>query len=297
MNEHRSGFVNILGKPNAGKSTLLNLLIEAKLSITNRKAQTTRRRILGLWNDADHQIVFSDTPGIIDKPAYRMQEKMNTYIYQSFEDADVILYMADISDPTPWSEQIGGIMNKVDVPKLLIINKKDLDPSLNKEAALEKWPKDVEWTEVMLISALEEKDRQELLQKVLSLLPPGPEYYPKDQLSDLNERFFVADLIRKQILSLYSQEVPYSCEIYIDSFIESEKNGKPFAHVNATIFVSRSTQKSIIIGRKGEKIKQLGTNARKEIEEFLGYPIFLDLFVKVKENWRDDERQLNSFGY
>ncbi|MBK8746839.1 MAG: GTPase Era [Saprospiraceae bacterium] len=297
MNEHRSGFVNILGKPNAGKSTLLNLLIEAKLSITNRKAQTTRRRILGLWNDADHQIVFSDTPGIIDKPAYRMQEKMNTYIYQSFEDADVILYMADISDPTPWSEQIGGIMNKVDVPKLLIINKKDLEPSLNKEAALEKWPKDVEWTEVMLISALEEKDRQELLQKVLSLLPPGPEYYPKDQLSDLNERFFVADLIRKQILSLYSQEVPYSCEIYIDSFIESEKNGKPFAHVNATIFVSRSTQKSIIIGRKGEKIKQLGTNARKEIEEFLGYPIFLDLFVKVKENWRDDERQLNSFGY
>ncbi|MFZ1359056.1 MAG: GTPase Era [Saprospiraceae bacterium] len=297
MNEHRSGFVNILGKPNAGKSTLLNLLIEAQLSITNRKAQTTRRRILGLWNDADHQIVFSDTPGIIDKPAYRMQEKMNTYIYQSFEDADVILYMADISDPTPWSEQIGGIMNKVDVPKLLIINKKDLEPSLNKEAALEKWPKDVEWTEVMLISALEEKDRQELLQKVLSLLPPGPEYYPKDQLSDLNERFFVADLIRKQILSLYSQEVPYSCEIYIDSFIESEKNGKPFAHVNATIFVSRSTQKSIIIGRKGEKIKQLGTNARKEIEEFLGYPIFLDLFVKVKENWRDDERQLNSFGY
>ena len=297
MNEHRSGFVNILGKPNAGKSTLLNLLIEAQLSITNRKAQTTRRRILGLWNDADHQIVFSDTPGIIDKPAYRMQEKMNTYIYQSFEDADVILYMADISDPTPWSEQIGGIMNKVDVPKLLIINKKDLEPTLNKEAALEKWPKDVEWTEVMLISALEEKDRQELLQKVLSLLPPGPEYYPKDQLSDLNERFFVADLIRKQILSLYSQEVPYSCEIYIDSFIESEKNGKPFAHVNATIFVSRSTQKSIIIGRKGEKIKQLGTNARKEIEEFLGYPIFLDLFVKVKENWRDDERQLNSFGY
>ncbi|HQW72343.1 MAG TPA: GTPase Era, partial [Saprospiraceae bacterium] len=259
MNEHRSGFVNILGKPNAGKSTLLNLLIEAQLSITNRKAQTTRRRILGLWNDADHQIVFSDTPGIIDKPAYRMQEKMNTYIYQSFEDADVILYMADISDPTPWSEQIGGIMNKVDVPKLLIINKKDLEPSLNKEAALEKWPKDVEWTEVMLISALEEKDRQELLQKVLSLLPPGPEYYPKDQLSDLNERFFVADLIRKQILSLYSQEVPYSCEIYIDSFTESEKNGKPFAHVNATIFVSRSTQKSIIIGRKGEKIKQLGT--------------------------------------
>ncbi len=297
MNEHKSGFVNILGKPNAGKSTLLNLLIEAKLSITNRKAQTTRRRILGLWNDADHQIVFSDTPGIIDRPAYRMQEKMNTYIYQSFEDADVILYMADISDPTPWSEQIGGIMNKVDVPKLLIINKKDLEPSLDKEAALEKWPKDVEWTEVMLISALEEKDRQELLQKVLSLLPPGPEYYPKDQLSDLNERFFVADLIRKQILSLYSQEVPYSCEIYIDSFTESEKNGKPFAHVNATIFVSRSTQKSIIIGRKGEKIKQLGTNARKEIEEFLGYPIFLDLFVKVKENWRDDERQLNSFGY
>ncbi len=297
MNEHRSGFVNILGKPNAGKSTLLNLLIEAKLSITNKKAQTTRRRILGLWNDPDHQIVFSDTPGIIDKPAYRMQEKMNTYIYQSFEDADVILYMADISDPTPWSEQIGGIMNKVDVPKLLIINKKDLAPEVTKEVALANWPQDVQWTEVMLISALEAADRAELIQKVLQLLPPGPEYYPKDQLSDLNERFFVADLIRKQILSLYSQEVPYSCEIYIDSFTESEKNGKPFAHVNAIIFVSRSTQKSIIIGKKGEKIKQLGTNARQEIEEFLGYPIFLDLYVKVKENWRDDERQLNSFGY
>ena len=297
MTEHKSGFVNILGKPNAGKSTLLNLLIEAKLSITNKKAQTTRRRILGLWNDPDHQIVFSDTPGIIDKPAYKMQEKMNTYIYQSFEDADVILYLADITDPAPWSEQIGGIMNKVDVPKFLIINKKDLEPGMTKEEAIEKWPKDVIWTDVMLISALEEKDRKLLIDKVLTSLPAGPEYYPKDQLSDLNERFFVADLIRKQILSLYKQEVPYSCEIYIDSFAESEKNGKPFAHIGATIFVSRATQKSIIIGKKGEKIKQLGTNARHEIEEFLEYPVYLELFVKVKENWRDDERQLNSFGY
>lgn len=297
MKEHKSGFVNILGKPNAGKSTLLNLLIEAKLSITNKKAQTTRRRILGLWNDPDHQIVFSDTPGIIDKPAYKMQEKMNTYIYQSFEDADVILYMADISDPAPWSEQIGSIMNKVDVPKLLLINKKDLEPELTKEEAIDKWPKDVIWSEVILISALEATDRKQLLEKILSLLPPGPEYYPKDQLSDLNERFFVADLIRKQILSLYKQEVPYSCEIYIDSFVESEKKGKPFAHINATIFVSRATQKSIIIGKKGEKIKQLGTNSRIEIEEFLEYPVFLELYVKVKENWRDDERQLNSFGY
>lgn len=297
MKVHRSGFVNILGKPNAGKSTLLNLMIEAKLSITNRKAQTTRRRILGIWNDEDHQIVFSDTPGIIDKPAYKMQEKMNSYIFQSFEDADVIVYLADCTDPAPWSEPIGHMLNKVGIPKILLVNKKDLRAADSLEEIISAWPGDVQWDDRLLISALDEHDRSVLLNKILGLLPIGPEYYPKDQLSDLNERFFVSDLIRKNILSLYSQEVPYSCEIYIDNYTESEKKGKPFAHINATIFVARSTQKSIIIGKKGEKIKQLGTQSRLEIEEFLGHPVFLDLYVKVKENWRDDDKQLKSFGY
>jgi len=297
MKVHRSGFVNILGKPNAGKSTLLNLMIESRLSITNRKAQTTRRRILGIWNDEDHQVVFSDTPGIIDRPAYKMQEKMNSYIFQSFEDADVIVYLADCTDPAPWSEPVGQMLNKVGIPKILLVNKKDLRPADSLEEIISAWPDDVRWNDHLLISALDENDRSVLLNKILELLPIGPEYYPKDQLSDLNERFFVSDLIRKNILSLYSQEVPYSCEIYIDNYTESEKNGKPFAHINATIFVARSTQKSIIIGKKGEKIKQLGTRSRLEIEEFLGHPVFLDLYVKVKENWRDDDKQLKSFGY
>ncbi len=297
MNKHYSGFVNILGKPNAGKSTLLNLLIQAKLSITNKKAQTTRRRILGIWNDSSHQVVFSDTPGIIDRPAYRMQEKMNSYIFQSFEDADIILYLADITDPNPWTEQTAQTLNKAEVPTLLIINKKDLLPNLSKEELLAKFPDNVQWDDVLIISALEEGDREQLMDKIISLLPEGPEYYPKDQLSDLNERFFVSDLIRKNILALYKQEVPYSCEVIVESFVESEKNNLPFAHINATIFVSRSTQKSIIIGHKGEKIKQLGIQSRQEIEEFLDHPIFLELFVKVKENWRDDEKLLKGFGY
>jgi GTP-binding protein Era len=297
MNKHYSGFVNILGKPNAGKSTLLNLLIQAKLSITNKKAQTTRRRILGIWNDPSHQIVFSDTPGIIERPAYRMQEKMNSYIFQSFEDADVILYLADITDPNPWTEQTAHSLNKADVPILLIVNKKDLLPSISKEELLAKFPDNVKWDDVLIISALEEEDRDQLLDKIINLLPEGPEYYPKDQLSDLNERFFVSDIIRKNILALYKQEVPYSCEVIIESFVESEKNNLPFAHINATIYVSRSTQKSIIIGHKGEKIKQLGIQSRQEIEEFLDHPIFLELFVRVKENWRDDEKLLKGFGY
>ncbi|MCO6462025.1 MAG: GTPase Era [Saprospiraceae bacterium] len=297
MSKHFSGFVNILGKPNAGKSTLLNLLIESKLSITNKKAQTTRRRILGIWNDESHQVVFSDTPGIIDKPAYKMQEKMNGYIYQSFEDADIILYLADVTDPQPWADATAELLNKSDIPCLLILNKKDLKPGISLDEIEAKLPNNVNWTDILLISALDLSDRERVMARVIDLLPEGPEYYPKDQLSDLNERFFVSDIIRQNILALYSQEVPYSCEIVIENYTESQKNNLPFAHINATIYVSRPTQKSIIIGKKGEKIKQLGIRSRQEIEEFLGHPVFLDLYVKIKENWRDDEKLLKSFGY
>ena len=220
-----------------------------------------------------------------------------TVTFQSFEDADVILYLADITDPNPWTEQTAHSLNKAAVPTLLIVNKKDLLPSISKEELLAKFPDNVKWDDVLIISALEEEDRDLLLNKIINLLPEGPEYYPKDQLSDLNERFFVSDIIRKNILALYKQEVPYSCEVIIESFVESEKNNLPFAHINATIYVSRSTQKSIIIGHKGEKIKQLGIQSRQEIEEFLDHPIFLELFVRVKENWRDDEKLLKGFGY
>ena len=297
MKVHYSGYVNILGKPNAGKSTLLNQLLETRQSITNKKAQTTRRRILGIWNDEKHQIVFSDTPGIIDKPAYKMQEKMNSYIFQSFEDADIVLYLADCTDPQPWSEETGRILNKAQTPKILVINKKDLRPEATIPEITSGWPNDVNWNSILLISAIDENDRKIIIDNVISLLPPGPEYFPKDQLSDLNERFFVSDLIRQNILSLYSQEVPYSCEVYIDNYVESEKNGKPFAHISATIFVARNTQKSILIGKHGEKIKQLGIRSRADIEEFLDHHIFLELYVKVRENWRDDEKQLKHFGY
>ncbi|HQW12669.1 MAG TPA: GTPase Era [Saprospiraceae bacterium] len=295
--EHKSAFVNILGKPNAGKSTLLNALIGTNLSITNRKSQTTRRRILGIWNDEAHQIVFSDTPGIIDKPAYKMQEKMNKYITQSFEDADIILFLADIDDPEPWSAEFATILERTAVPKILIINKRDVRPEATQAHLLQNWPHPISWSQIRLISALNESDTQSLLEELKMMLPPGPAYYPKDQMSDQSERFFVAEIIRKYILEGYAQEIPYSCEVIVEHFTESEKNGAPFAHIGATIFVSRDSQKNILIGKGGEKIKELGTRSRAEIETFLGYRVYLELHVKVKENWRNDENLLSRFGY
>jgi len=297
MNMHKSGFVNIIGKPNAGKSTLLNALLGTELSITNRKAQTTRRRILGIWNDENHQIVYSDTPGIIDTPVYKMQEKMNSYIQQTFEDADLILYIADISDPSPWVENFAETLNNAAVHKILVINKSDIKKDISSEQLLDTWQFPINWNDVIMVSALHHNNLTQLHDMILSALPLGPEYYPKDQLSDQSERFFVAEIIRKYILELYKQEIPYSCEVITDYFTESEKNNQPFAHIGATIYVDRATQKSILIGKGGQKIKELGTHSRLEIEKFLGYPIYLELHVKHQDNWRNDASKLKWFGY
>lgn len=297
MEKHKSGFVNILGKPNAGKSTLLNGLISAPLSITNKKAQTTRKKIIGIYNDALHQIVFSDTPGIIEQPSYKMQEKMNAYIFQTFEESDAILYVADINDPQPWSEEISKTINNATVPKILVVNKIDTFSLENNESPETKWSFPINWQNVFRISALDFEQTAPLLEYLCELLPEGPIYYPKDELSDQNERFFVTEIIRNGILELYQKEIPYSCEVVIESFKESEKESQPFAHIGATIFTNRQSQKPIIIGKNGSMIKKLGILSRSNIEKFLGYAIYLELHVKVRENWRDDENMLNRFGY
>lgn len=292
--EHKSGFVNIIGKPNAGKSTLLNGLIGTKLSITHKKAQTTRRRIFGIWNDDDHQIVFSDTPGIIDAPAYKMQERMNTYIFQSFEDADAIIYIIEVNDPEPWNEAILKILADIDVPKLLVINKKDL---FKDQSFPFNMPEEIQWDKEYFISAIHPDEVSPILVDLMQMMPFHPAYYPKDQLSDQNERFFVSDIIRSHILDQYKSEIPYSAEVFIEDFVEKELDGLPFASIRAIIFVNRQSQKSIIIGKGGEKIKSLGIASRKDIEEFLGHQVYLEIFVKVKEKWREDETQLRRFGY
>jgi GTP-binding protein Era len=297
MEKHKSGYVNILGKPNAGKSTLLNALVNASLSITNKKAQTTRRRIIGIYSDEMHQIVFSDTPGIIEQPSYRMQEKMNAYIYQTFEDADIVLYVADINDPQPWNPEISKIINQSNLPKILIINKQDTLPNQNSADTIKNWPYPVSWDQIYLISATDPEQTKPIIEYLLNHLPEGPVYYPKDELSDQNERFFVSEIIRNGILELYSKEIPYSCEVVIESFTESDKDGKSFAHIGATIYTNRQSQKPIIIGKNGSMIKKLGILSRGHIEAFLDYPVYLELHVKVRENWRDDENMLNRFGY
>jgi len=294
---HKSGFVNIIGQPNVGKSTLMNGLLEEKMSIITSKPQTTRHRILGIYNDEDHQVIFSDTPGLIEDPSYGMHESMNRFAYSSFEDADVLLFVVDLFEDYDGEEKVIQLLKKSEVPKYLVINKIDLDKDGKLDALKEKWSGLIAFDKVFEISALEKIGLEELKTSILSELQEGPEYYPKDQLSDRNVRFFVSEMIRESILTLYKQEVPYSCEVIVDNFKETKKHNQDFAHIYATIFVSRKTQKGILIGKGGSAIKKLGIESRKKIVEFLDHPIYLELNVKVREGWRDDERQLKYFGY
>ena len=294
---HKSGFVNIIGQPNVGKSTLMNGLLGERMSIITSKPQTTRHRILGIYNDENHQVIFSDSPGLIEDPSYGMHQSMNKFAYSSFEDADILLFVIDLFEKYEGDEKVIQLLRKADVPKYLVINKIDLDKDERLENLRSKWKDLIQFDKVFEISALEKIGLEELKSTILADLQEGPEYYPKDQLSDKNVRFFVSEIVRECILEQYKQEVPYSCEVIIDEYKESEKNGKPFAHIFGTIFVSRKTHKSIIIGKGGEAIKKLSTNSRHKIEEFVEHPIFLKMNVKVRENWRDDERQLKHFGY
>ena len=295
--EHRSGFVNIIGHPNVGKSTLMNALVGERMSIITHKPQTTRHRILGIVNDDDYQIVFSDTPGLIKKTNYKMQERMNAFVQGTTEDADVMLLVIDVKEPFDAESPILQIVKKVNCPIFLVMNKTDL---LNEEQLMQvllKWKDQVNFTEIIPISALNKKNTSLLLAKILEYMPEGPVYYPKDQFTDRSERFFVSEIIREKILLQYHQEIPYSVEVIVDTFKEDPDPDKNLVKIHSTIFVSRKTQKSIIIGEKGSSIKKLGIESRIDIEKFLDKRVFLELFVKVKEDWRDDDSSLKMFGY
>src|SRR5688572_7822686 len=285
------GFVNIFGKPNAGKSTLLNALMGEKLAIVSHKVQTTRHRIKAILTDPGYQVIFSDTPGIIE-PKYKLHEKMMQAVKGSLEDADLALLIADARENPDESHAIFTFLN-LKAPALVILNKSDAvsEGDLNKSAAF--FAQQSYCKEVVVISALKKKGIDELLQKIISLLPEGAPFYEGDDISDLPTKFFVSELIREKIFLLYGEEIPYHATVLVHEF----KEKSTLIKIGADIIVQRDTQKGIILGEGGKMIKQLGTMARKEIEEFLGNKIFLELFVKVRPKWRDNELQLKEYGY
>ena len=289
---HKAGFVNIVGKPNAGKSTLLNQLMGEKLAIVTQKAQTTRHRIFGIYNEEDVQIVFSDTPGVLD-PKYELQEKMMDFVKESLQDADIFLFIVDILDKSQPSEFLLEKLNKIPIPVLLLINKIDKSNQKDMEECVEYWHKLIPKAEILPISALNAYNTEYILPKLKSLLPENPPYYDKEQFTDKSERFFVNEAVREKILLNYDKEIPYSVEVVTELF--KEKEGIIF--IDSIIYVERDTQKGILIGHKGDAIKKVGTEARLDLEKFFGKKIHLNLFVKVKKDWRKNERDLKNFGY
>lgn len=288
---HKAGFVNIIGKPNVGKSTLMNTLIGEKLSIVNPKAQTTRHRIKGIINGDDYQVVFSDTPGIM-KPAYKLHEKMLDAVQQTFTDADVMIYVAEIGEKDI-EEGLKENLKHLNIPLFLVLNKMDTVDQLGLENAIEHWKTILNWTELIPVSALHKFNTGFIIDKILNYLPEAEAYYDKEILTDRNERFFVTEIIREKILTLYQKEIPYSTEVVIDYF----KDEPTISKIGATIYVTRESQKAILLGHQGAAIKRLGTLARKRMEEFLGRKVFIELTVKVNDNWRDDDKALKRFGY
>ncbi len=289
---HKSGFVNIIGSPNVGKSTLMNQLVGEKLSIITSKMQTTRHRIMGMVNDEDYQIVFSDTPGIID-PAYRLHENMMKFVSEALKDADVILMVTDIyEDPEKMQDRLDQI-NQLNVPTLLLLNKMDLSNQKSIEKMVDLWKSKLPKAQILPISALHNMSIQFILPKILEWLPENPPYFDKDQLTNKNMRFFVSEIVREKILKIYQKEVPYSCEVVVEEYKEDEK----IVRIRANIMVSRTSQKSIVIGHQGKKIKKLGIESRIDIESFIGKKVHLELFVKVDKDWRDKEGKLKKYGY
>ena len=289
---HKSGFVNIIGSPNVGKSTLMNQLVGEKLSIITSKMQTTRHRIMGMVNEDDYQIVFSDTPGIIN-PAYRLHQNMMKFVSEALKDADVILMVTDIyEDPNKMEERLVQI-NNIKVPTLLLLNKIDLSNQKTLEAIVSQWKLKLPNAQILPISAFHKMSINFILPKILEWLPENPPYFDKDQLTNKSMRFFVSEIIREKILLIYQKEVPYSCEVVVEEYKDEEKIVK----IRANIMVSRTSQKSIVIGHQGKKIKKLGTEARIDIESFISKKVYLDLFVKVDKDWRDKEGKLKKYGY
>lgn len=289
---HKSGFVNIIGNPNVGKSTLMNALVGERLSIITSKAQTTRHRILGVVSGDDFQIVYSDTPGIL-KPAYKLQESMMKFVTGAVSDADVILYVTDTVEQSDRSADILERIRTSGIPTLVVINKIDLTTPEALEALVERWNGILPEAEIVPVSARERFNIEGLFGKILEVLPEGPAFYPKDTLTDKTLRFFASEIIREKILRTYDKEIPYCCEIEIESY----KEEPAIDRIAATIYVSRESQKGIVIGHKGEKLKRVGQLAREDLEKFLDKKVFLQLFVKVSDDWRNNERQLRRFGY
>tara|TARA_B100001741_G_C16554285_1_gene601496 strand:+ start:3021 stop:3941 length:921 start_codon:yes stop_codon:yes gene_type:complete len=290
--EHKAGFVNIIGNPNVGKSTLMNVLIGEKLSIITHKVQTTRHRIFGILNEEDYQIVFSDTPGII-QPAYKLQESMMNFVHTAFQDADVLIYMVEVGEKVLKDEKIFERIKKTSTPVLLLLNKIDLVDQDDVTEQIEIWKGKVPNAEILPISALNKFNIKEILDRIIELLPVCAPYYSKDAITDKSERFFVEEKIREKILKHYKKEIPYSVQIEVEEFFEEED----IIRIRAIIYVLRESQRGIIIGHKGQGIKRIGTEARRDLEKLLSKKIFLETPVKIKKNWRDDERQLKKFGY
>jgi len=290
--KHKSGFVNIIGNPNVGKSTLMNSLIGQDLSIISSKAQTTRHRIKGILSNENYQIVFSDTPGVI-KPAYKLQESMMQYVKSAFQDADVIMYVVEIGDKGLKDNDIFEKIQQLKIPLIILLNKIDLVSQEKVLEEIENWTSKFSTAKVLPISALNGFNINEVIELILEVLPESPAYYSKDDVTDKSERFFIEEIIREKILKHYKKEVPYSVEISVEEFFEEEEIIK----IRAIIYVLRESQKGIIIGHKGLGLKRIGTESRKDIEKMLGKKVFLKTPIKVKKDWRDNSNQLKKFGY
>ena len=290
--EHKSGFVNIIGNPNVGKSTLMNAMVGERLSIITPKAQTTRHRIFGILNEPEYQIVFSDTPGVI-QPAYKMQEHMMKFVSEAFDDADVLLYLVEPGDRALKDAGFFQKLYTTELPVLLIINKIDTTDQEKLEEEVAYWKESLPTAEIIPISALEKANIDYLLQRLVALIPLSPPYFDKEALTDKTERFFVSELVREQILLNYKKEIPYSVEVDVEEFKEEED----IIRIRAIIYVARDSQKGILIGHKGSMLKRVGIGARKQLEAFFSKQVHLETFVKVKKNWRDNDLQLKRFGY
>ncbi|MGB5171171.1 GTPase Era [Eudoraea sp.] len=292
MEKHKAGYVNIIGNPNVGKSTLMNAFVGEKLSIITAKAQTTRHRILGIVNGENFQMILSDTPGII-KPAYQLQDSMMNFVKSAFEDADILIYMVEIGEKGLKDEAFLSRLENSKIPVLLLLNKIDTSTQETLESQVQYWQEQLPRAEIHPISALTKFNVKPVFNRILELLPEAPAYFPKDQLTDKPERFFVNEIIREKILEHYKKEIPYSVEIETEEFLEDED----IIRIRAVIMVERDSQKGIIIGHKGNALKRVGIAARKDLEKFFDKQVHIELFVKVNKNWRSSARQLRRFGY
>ena len=294
---HKAGFVNIIGSPNVGKSTLMNRLVGERLSIINAKAQTTRHRIMGIVSGEDWQIVYSDTPGVLD-PAYKLQEGMMKFVRTALRDADVLLIVTTPEENTLAHPETLEKVQRMDIPVLLLINKVDLSSQEDIQSRIDHWQGLIPRAEIHPISALHGFNLDHLLDQIVERLPISPAFFPKDEMTDKPMRFFVSEIIREKILTHCKQEVPYSSEVVVVSFKSDQtKEGKPLRRIEAQILVARDSQKAILIGAGGRMIKRLATDARKDLEGFLQEKVFLELRIKVDKDWRDDERKLKQYGY